>query len=69
MAPAWASHAALKASLDDFVALLARRPFHSNIGGFGFNHLFSVWMTMRALQPPAVIESGVFDVFIDRVQV
>ena len=58
--PAWASTRALTESIDDFVAILSRRPFERNVGGMGFNHLFSLWSTMRAIQPPVVVESGVF---------
>ena len=46
--------------MGEFAQLFKRRPFAQNIGGMTANHVFAVWFTLRALQPPVVVESGVF---------
>lgn len=58
--PAWATLERVKAALPEFASLYHRRPVRFNFGGMGINHCFAMWYTVKVLQPPVVIESGVF---------
>ena len=57
--PAWSS-AELRSALEAFAALYQERPLRSNRGGMGAPHLFLAWFVLRALDPKAIIESGVW---------
>jgi hypothetical protein len=50
----------LREAIEPFARLYAERPIPDNAGGMQFNHCFAVWFVLRALQPPVVVESGVF---------
>ncbi len=50
----------LRAAIPEFVTLYAERPFKDNLGGMAFNHCFAAWAILKVLQPPMIIESGVF---------
>ncbi|MEM9472208.1 MAG: hypothetical protein AAGA00_09625 [Pseudomonadota bacterium] len=54
------SHAQMQSELERFYALLDARPICNNSGGMQAPHLFAVWFMARALQPAAIVESGVW---------
>lgn len=60
--PDWASQAALNASALqlDFARLLSSQPGGlKEYCGMSVNHAFALYSTLRAVQPPVVVESGV----------
>lgn len=57
--PAPWSRAEIRGDLEQFCQLLAARPIRDNRGGMQAPHLFAVWFLARALQPAAIVESGV----------
>lgn len=60
--PPWEADDPVQA-LDDFLAIHERRPFHDNQGGMGLPHLFATWYMVRKLNPPVIIESGIWKGF------
>ena len=46
--------------LEEFSSLYDDRPIKDNTGGMLSPHMFLIWFALRALQPKAVIESGVW---------
>lgn len=61
-APHWASQVTLNDSAThlEFARLLLSRPMGvKEYCGMSINHVFALWTTLRALQPPVVVESGV----------
>jgi hypothetical protein len=50
----------LRAALESFAELYARRPIDDNLGGMRSPHMFATWFALRALKPKAVIESGLW---------
>lgn len=57
--PAPWSRARMRIDLEQFCQLLDARPIRDNRGGMQAPHLFAVWFMARALQPTAIVESGV----------
>lgn len=58
--PAPWSHAQIRADIEQFCQLLDARPIRDNSGGMQAPHLFALWFMVRALQPTAIVESGVW---------
>ena len=54
------THNEMRAALEEFAALYARRPIRDNAGGMRSPHLFAAWFVLRKLQPAAIVESGVW---------
>jgi len=46
--------------LEEFSSLYETRPIKDNARGMLAPHMFFAWFALRALQPRAVIESGVW---------
>jgi len=60
--PSWADTNALNdsATQRSFLRLLAARPMGTKeYCGMSVNHVYAMWSTLRAVQPPVVVESGV----------
>lgn len=55
----WDEQALIRA-LPEFEEVLKSRPFFHNEGGMGTPHLFATWFLLRELNPPTIIESGVW---------
>lgn len=58
--PAPWSRDEIRRELEQFCQLLDARPIRDNRGGMQAPHLFAVWFMARALQPAAIVESGVW---------
>jgi hypothetical protein len=54
------SRADLRAALEEFSSLYEDRPIQANTGGMRAPHAFLAWFALRALNPRAIIESGVW---------
>lgn len=54
------TYADMLARLDEFAEIYDKRPLRNNTGGMKSPHLFPFWFVLNTLQPPAVIESGVW---------
>jgi hypothetical protein len=48
------------ARLEQFASLYDRRPITDNTDGMLSPHMFLAWVALQALQPKAIVESGVF---------
>ena len=46
--------------LEEFCLLYKDRPIKTNKGGMGAPDMFSLWLTLKRLNPECVVESGVF---------
>ena len=49
-----------KQDLNDFAKIYSKRPVYINAGGMGAPDVFTLWFTLKKLQPETVIESGVW---------
>ncbi len=54
------SNADIKAELDTFAKVYAKKPVSHNDGGMKSPHAFALWFMLRRLQPDCVVESGVW---------
>lgn len=46
--------------LEEFSTLYSNRPIKDNVGGMKSSHMFLAWFALQAIQPKAIIESGVW---------
>ncbi len=46
--------------LEEFASLYEKRPIEDNTGGMKSPHMFLAWFALHALEPKAIIESGVW---------
>ena len=54
------SRAQMRAHLEEFAEVYARRPIQDNTGGMKAPHMFLAWFVLKVLQPQAIIENGVW---------
>ena len=57
--PDWKNDEIIK-SLDTFQKIYESRPIKNNIGGMLFPHMFATYFILKKINPPFIIESGVF---------
>ena len=50
----------MRSELKPFAAAYAKRPRRVNFRGMSMSHAFSLWCVIRLLQPPVIVESGVY---------